>query len=118
MSGGVHFRGLAPGQHSSEKMSQRWRVVSDTESNLTGPEIEPKTSRTDSNVLATEVTGRFCKNSSLSPRSFILCFFIIHQDQFSRYQHLRFCPHWYVHQTYMRDFKFKTGQNERNFIGA
>ena len=24
---GAHFRGLAPGQHSSEEMLQRWRVV-------------------------------------------------------------------------------------------
>ena len=27
---GGHFRGLAPGQHSSEETSQRWRVVGDT----------------------------------------------------------------------------------------
>ena len=27
---GAHFRGLAPGQHSSEETSQRWRVVGDT----------------------------------------------------------------------------------------
>ena len=26
-SGGAHFRGLASGQHSSEKTSQRWRTV-------------------------------------------------------------------------------------------
>ena len=30
---GAHLRGLAPGQHSSEKTSQRWRVVGDTVSN-------------------------------------------------------------------------------------
>ena len=29
-SGGAHLRGLAPGQHSSEEASQRWRVVGDT----------------------------------------------------------------------------------------
>ena len=29
-SGGAHLRGLAPGQHSSEETSQRWRVVGDT----------------------------------------------------------------------------------------
>ena len=40
-SGGVHLRGLAPGQHSSEKTSQRWRAVDDTASNLIGPGIEP-----------------------------------------------------------------------------
>ena len=27
---GAHLRGLAPGLHSSEEMSQRWRVVGDT----------------------------------------------------------------------------------------
>ena len=27
---GAHLRGLAPGQHSSEESSQRWRVVGDT----------------------------------------------------------------------------------------
>ena len=27
---GSHLRGLAPGQHSSEETSQRWRVVGDT----------------------------------------------------------------------------------------
>ena len=26
---GAHLRGLAPGQHSSEETSQRWRVVGD-----------------------------------------------------------------------------------------
>ena len=28
-SGGAHFRCLAPGQHSSEEISQRWRAVGD-----------------------------------------------------------------------------------------
>ena len=27
---GAYLRGLAPGQHSSEETSQRWRVVGDT----------------------------------------------------------------------------------------
>ena len=27
---GAHLRGLAPGQHSSEETSHRWRVVGDT----------------------------------------------------------------------------------------
>ena len=40
-NGGVHFCGLAPGQHSSEETWQRWRVVGDTESDVTGPGIEP-----------------------------------------------------------------------------
>ena len=55
-SGGAHLRGLAPGQHSSEETSQRRRVVGDTV-NLTGPRIEPQTSRTDSVRLATELTA-------------------------------------------------------------
>ena len=29
-SGGTHLRGLAPGRHSSEETSQRWRAVGDT----------------------------------------------------------------------------------------
>ena len=29
-SGGNHLRGLAPGQHSSDVTSQRWRAVGDT----------------------------------------------------------------------------------------
>ena len=29
-SGGAHLRGLAPGQHSSEETSLRWRAVDDT----------------------------------------------------------------------------------------
>ena len=28
-SGGVHLRGLAPGQHASEEMTQRWQTVGD-----------------------------------------------------------------------------------------
>ena len=54
---GAHLRGLAPGQHSSEETSQRWRVVGDAVPILTGPGIEPQTSRTDSVRLATELTA-------------------------------------------------------------
>ena len=54
-SGAVHLRGLAPGRHSSEKTLQQWRHCAD----LTGPGIEPHTSRTDSVRLTTELTGRF-----------------------------------------------------------
>ena len=56
-SGGAHLRSLAPGQHSSGESSQRWRAVGDTVSNLKVPGFEPQTSRTDSNVLITELTG-------------------------------------------------------------
>ena len=39
-SGEVHRRSLAPGRHSSEETSQRWRVVGDTVSDLTEPGFE------------------------------------------------------------------------------
>ena len=51
MSGGASFRGLSPGQHSSAEISRRWRAVGDTVFDLTGPEIEPQTSSTDSDAL-------------------------------------------------------------------
>ena len=51
-SGGAHLRCLAPGQHSPEEISQRWRAVVDT------VPIEPQTYRTDGVGLTTELTGR------------------------------------------------------------
>ena len=48
VSGRALLRGLAPGQHSSEETSQRWRGVGGAMSDLTGSENEPLTSRTDS----------------------------------------------------------------------
>ena len=50
-SGGIHLRGLASGQHSSEETTQRWRTVHNTMPDLTGIGIEPQTSRTDSDVF-------------------------------------------------------------------
>ena len=50
-SGGAHLHDLAPGQHSSEETSQRWRAVGDTVSGLTDPRIEPQTFHTDSDVF-------------------------------------------------------------------
>ena len=47
----VHLSGLAPGYHSSEETSQRWRFFGDTVSNLTGSEIEPQIFRADSDVF-------------------------------------------------------------------
>ena len=47
-SGVAHLRVLAPGQHSSDETSQRWRAVGDTVVDLTSPGIEPLTSHTDS----------------------------------------------------------------------
>ena len=43
----AHLRGLAPEQHSSEKTSQQWEPLATTVSNLTGPGIKPRISRTD-----------------------------------------------------------------------
>ena len=37
---------------------QQWRAVGDTVFDLTDPGFEPRTSRTDSNALTTELTGR------------------------------------------------------------
>ena len=51
-SGGIHLRGLAPGQHSSEKISLEWLVIGETLSDLSGLGIEPQTSRTNSDVLS------------------------------------------------------------------
>ena len=42
--------GLAPGRHSSEETSQRWRVVGDTVFDLTGPGFEPQISSTDNKM--------------------------------------------------------------------
>ena len=49
-SGAVHLHDLAPGQHSFEKTSQRWRAAGDIVSVLSNPVIEPMTSRTVSGV--------------------------------------------------------------------
>ena len=48
MSSGIHLRGFAPGQYSSEETSQQWRAVGDTMANLTGPGIKLQTFQTDS----------------------------------------------------------------------
>ena len=57
-SGGAHLRCFASGQHSSEEISQRWRVVGDTASDLIAPVIKPQTTRTDSVSLTIELTSR------------------------------------------------------------
>ena len=61
-SGGAHLRGLVTTQHSSEEMSQRWRIAGDAVSDLTDPRPELQTSRTHSNVLATELENRMIQN--------------------------------------------------------
>ena len=56
-SGEVHLRGLAPAQDNCEKLSQRWRVVVDTVTDLTGSGIEPQIFRTDSVALKKKGKG-------------------------------------------------------------
>ena len=51
ISGGVHLRGVVPGQHSSEETSQRWPAVSDTLADFIGPGIEPRTSSAHSDIV-------------------------------------------------------------------
>ena len=58
-SGGAHLRGLAPGlqlRRNVTAVASRWRHCAD----LTGPGIEPQTSRTESVRLATELTAGHC----------------------------------------------------------
>ena len=50
-NGGNHLRGLAPGQHSSEETSQRWRAVGNSVSKWTTSRIKPMTYSADNNVL-------------------------------------------------------------------
>ena len=58
----AHLRDLAPGQHSTEETSQRWRAFGDAVSDLTDPRIKPQTTRTESNVLSTELSGLYLQN--------------------------------------------------------
>ena len=50
-SGGVHVRGLAPGQRTSKVTLQRWRAVGDTASAINESRIEVQTSRTNNDVF-------------------------------------------------------------------
>ena len=50
---GARPHGLAPGQRSFEKTSQRWQTVGYTVSDLTGQGIEPKTFRIDIDIFNT-----------------------------------------------------------------
>ena len=50
-AGGIHLRGLMPGQHSSEETSQRWKVDLDAVSDLTKPATETQTFRADGEVF-------------------------------------------------------------------
>ena len=42
-----------------EEMSQRWRAVGNTVSNLTGPRFEPQTSRSRDERVTAQPTGRY-----------------------------------------------------------
>ena len=54
----VLLRCSVPGQDSSEETSQRWRVIGDNMSDLTGPGSEPLTFRSDSNNVTTTPINR------------------------------------------------------------
>ena len=70
---GTHLRAIAPGQHIFfEEMLQRWRAVGNTVADLTGPKLEPQTSRSGDERVATRPTGRwylFVSAEHLSNRS-------------------------------------------------
>ena len=51
-SGRARLRGLAPGQHSSEEMSQRRRAVGDSVSNLADPESNPRQPKTSAKQVS------------------------------------------------------------------
>ena len=73
-----------PGQHSSirspgntapfEEMSQRWRAVGNTVSDLTGPRFEPQTSRSRDERVTARPTGRS------PPRSILLLITVVRDD--------------------------------------
>ena len=56
-TGGAHFRGLAPEQHSSEETSQQWRAVGKIVSDLNRPGSRTQTSRFNSDVFNHPVSG-------------------------------------------------------------
>ena len=64
-SGGAHLRDLAPGPHSSEETSQRWRVV-DTVIDLIGLGIKPRIYHTDSNALKKITKTNFYRWNNIS----------------------------------------------------
>ena len=56
--GGIHLRGLAPGQRSSEGTSQRWRAVGDSASDLNSLETNSRPSMPT--AMSINTTGRLC----------------------------------------------------------
>ena len=59
-SGGAHFHVIAPANNTApfEEMSQRWRAVGNTVSDLTGPRFEPLTSRSRDERVTARPNGR------------------------------------------------------------
>ena len=67
------WRGPSPRQcaratqlRTFEEMSQRWRAVGSTVSDLTGPRFEPQTSRSRDECVTARPTGRYIANVDLS----------------------------------------------------
>ena len=56
MSGRPHLHGLAPGQHSFEETSLRWRAVGEVAPDSSGQVVEPIISHADSESLTTTLT--------------------------------------------------------------
>ena len=58
---GAHFRDTAPSGNTTlfEKMSQRWRAVGNTVSDLTSPRFEPQTSRSRHERVTTRSAVRY-----------------------------------------------------------
>ena len=51
--GGAHLCIITPGQHSFfSKMSQRWRAIDNTTSDLTSPRFKPQTYASETNALS------------------------------------------------------------------
>ena len=69
--GGAHLRGLAPGLHSSEETSQRWRAVDDAVSDLTSPGMETQTLAPMALCLTTELNNEECDHTIAKQYSFM-----------------------------------------------
>ena len=61
--GGAHLRVIAPASNTApfEEMSQRWRAVGNTVSDLTGPRFERQTSRSRDERVTARPIGRYLK---------------------------------------------------------
>ena len=64
-SGGAHLRSLAPGQHSSEETSQRWRVIGNTVLDLADQGNKPAITSTDSNVFTTDIFNHLAQKAQV-----------------------------------------------------